>query len=214
MAVLGDDLGRAAHGPRHRHGGVRHRARQQPQQPLVARAYFVQQRREPPSAVESGEDHGQVVEAQERELVFDEGVDAQHRGDEDQNEDPLEVAEEEQLGALHRPRLGHGDLGVWIFSRAGAGPKVGNTVPARNSGPRLRGEWGVVPRGEHWSYRAHRRVPLPTPHDYAFMTSPRSRRRRAWGARGSARSADPPPRARTDRTSTRAGWSRGASSGT
>src|SRR2546426_4992854 len=57
-----------------------------------------------------------------------------------------------------------GDLGLWIFSRAGAGPKVGNAVPARNSALPLRGEWGVVPRGAHWSYGSRRRVPLPTPH--------------------------------------------------
>src|SRR5712691_12000454 len=104
-------------------------------------------------------------------------MDAQHRGDEDQNKEPLEIAEEEQLGALHRPRLDHGDLGLWIFSRAGAGPKVGNAVPARNSALRLRGEWGVVPRGEPWSYGSHRRVPLPTPPGPRCPSAPRSRRR-------------------------------------
>src|SRR2546425_13331709 len=29
---------------------------------------------------------------------------------------------------------------------------------------RMRGEWGVVPRGPAWSYGLDRRVPLPTPY--------------------------------------------------
>src|SRR5207245_5760460 len=88
----------------------------------------------------------------------------EYRADENWNEHPLGVAEEEQLGALHQPRLDHGDLGLGFFSRAGAAPKLGNAVPARNSEARMRGEWGVVPRGPAWSYGLDRRVPLPTPY--------------------------------------------------
>ncbi len=222
MSVLTDDLGGAAHGARHAHRGVRHRARQEPQQALVARPHFVQQRRHPEvldvvigelqlppdrrrhvghpvgvpllvplggfdvigqklecreirvlhlgethrpllgeaahhvarkdeeagpryqreqrvgvesgqhvqthevlvvederhheyarhdreasAAVEAGEHHRQIVEAQEGELLVHEGVNRRHREHQKQYEDPLEVAEEEQLGALQGTRLSH-----------------------------------------------------------------------------------------------------------
>ena len=58
------------------------------------------QDREPPAAVKAGEDHRQIVEAQERELLLYEGVDRHHGEHEEQYENPLEMAEEEELGAL------------------------------------------------------------------------------------------------------------------
>jgi len=56
--------------------------------------------REPASTEESRENDGQIVEAQERELLVDQVVDAEERGDEQKDEDPLEVSKEELFSAL------------------------------------------------------------------------------------------------------------------
>src|SRR5437773_70392 len=59
------------------------------------------------AAVETGENHRQIVKAQERKLLLHEGVDGGHREHQQQHENPLEMAEEEELGALQETRLGH-----------------------------------------------------------------------------------------------------------
>jgi hypothetical protein len=59
------------------------------------------------AAVEPGEDHGQIVEAQECELLLHQRMNRDHREDQQEHENPLEVAEEEDLGALQGTRLSH-----------------------------------------------------------------------------------------------------------
>src|SRR5882762_1148875 len=95
--------------------------------------------REPAPAEESRENDGQIIEAEERELLVDQVVDAEQRGDEQENEDPLEVLEEELLGALQRTRLSQMDLvardvGERAGIKVGNGPascKVSAVTPAR-----------------------------------------------------------------------------------
>src|SRR5439155_5810407 len=78
--------------------------------------------RKTPAAIEAGEDHRQIVKAQERKLLVHEGVNRYQAEYEHEHEDLLEVAEYEQLGALHRAGTGHGTSGRG-WSDWGATPK-------------------------------------------------------------------------------------------
>src|SRR5205823_2087408 len=55
------------------------------------------QHRKTPAAIEAGEDHRQIVKAQERKLLLHEGVNRYQAEHEHEHEDLLEMAEHEQL---------------------------------------------------------------------------------------------------------------------
>src|SRR4051812_44019488 len=57
-----------------------------------------------PAQIEAGGDDGQIVEVEKRDLLVDEPVNGEHRPDEQQHEDELEVLEDEPPSTIE-PRL-------------------------------------------------------------------------------------------------------------
>ena len=49
----------------------------------------------PPATIEAGEDDRQIIEAEKRDLLLDQGIDDEQRGDEQEDEDALEVLQHE-----------------------------------------------------------------------------------------------------------------------
>jgi hypothetical protein len=83
------------------------------------------------------------------------------------------MAEEKQLGALHQPRLDHGDLGLWSCSSEGAGHKVGTQSRRAIAHHQYvgSGEWYLTVRIGVTGHTVTYHSPLPTPHAYFFRSS-------------------------------------------
>src|SRR6266850_614430 len=112
--------------------------------------------REAAPAEESRQDDGEIIEAQECELLVDQVIDAKQRCDEQDDEDALEVPEEELLRALYRTRLNH----CWTSERGTWGAR-GNKVGNRRADCKVR-TVTIVPTDSLSVLAYVRYVPVPT----------------------------------------------------